>query len=193
MKKNLIAAALFCAVFIGLVWFSMYKYPARLNDVEVSSPSQSPTITAAVRMASSRTPPSGFKEYHQVTYHFSLFYPQELSVKEYKEPGTAMTITFYDAENEKGFQIFIVPYGEKQIAEQRFKLDIPSGVMHEPIEVTIDGVRAVAFFSTDAILGDTREVWFINHGFLFEVTTYKELDEWLAHLMTTWKFIEEIY
>ena len=37
--------------------------------------------------------------------------------------------------------------------------------------------------------GDTREVWFIHGGYLYEVTTYKELDIWLAGIMRTWKFI----
>ena len=38
-------------------------------------------------------------------------------------------------------------------------------------------------------MGDAREVWFIKNGFLYEVTTYKELDAWLASIMQTWKFI----
>ena len=38
-------------------------------------------------------------------------------------------------------------------------------------------------------MGDTREVWFINNGFLYEVATYKNLDAWLAELMSNWKFL----
>ena len=37
-------------------------------------------------------------------------------------------------------------------------------------------------------MGDTREVWFIHGGFLYEVTTYKQLDSWLAPIMQTWQF-----
>ena len=40
-----------------------------------------------------------------------------------------------------------------------------------------------------ATMGDTREVWFIHGGFLYEVVTYKELDDWFAGIMRTWKFI----
>ena len=36
---------------------------------------------------------------------------------------------------------------------------------------------------------DWREVWFIHGGYLYEVTTYKELDTWLGSIMQTWKFI----
>jgi hypothetical protein len=32
------------------------------------------------------------------------------------------------------------------------------------------------FFGSNSAMGDTREIWFIHGGFLYEVTTYKELD-----------------
>jgi hypothetical protein len=32
----------------------------------------------------------------------------------------------------------------------------------------------------NSVMGDTREIWFIHGGFLYEVTTYKQLDSWLA-------------
>jgi hypothetical protein len=44
------------------------------------------------------------------------------------------------------------------------------------------------FFGRNSIMGDTREVWFVHSGSLFEVTTYKELDAWLSQIMATWKW-----
>ena len=44
-------------------------------------------------------------------------------------------------------------------------------------------------FGKKTSAGDWREVWFIRRGFLYEVTTYKELNSWLANIMRTWKFI----
>lgn len=43
--------------------------------------------------------------------------------------------------------------------------------------------------SKDAVLGDTREVWFIRNGYLYEVTTLKPLEGWLQDIVQTWKFI----
>ncbi len=83
----------------------------------------------------------------------------------------------------------MTPYAGKQIDTARLKLDEPSGVYLQPTDVIIDGTSATTFFSTNAIMGDTREVWFIKNGFLYEVTTYKELDTWLADILRTWKFI----
>jgi hypothetical protein len=45
------------------------------------------------------------------------------------------------------------------------------------------------FYGNNAIKRDTREVWFIHGGLLYEVTTYKQLDSWLAQIMQTWQFI----
>jgi hypothetical protein len=41
---------------------------------------------------------------------------------------------------------------------------------------------------TSERLAASREIWFIHDGFLYEVTTYKELDSWLATIMQTWQF-----
>ena len=61
--------------------------------------------------------------------------------------------------------------------------------MQSPTDIIVDGTRATMFFGNNSIMGDTREVWFIHGGFLYEVTTYKEFDTWLAGIMQTWKFI----
>ena len=45
------------------------------------------------------------------------------------------------------------------------------------------------FFGSNSIMGDTREVWFVHGGYLFEVNTYKDLDSWLSQIMQTWVFI----
>ena len=129
------------------------------------------------------------REYRSAAYHFSLFYPQELKVEERSEGGGASTITFQNVEKGEGFQIFIVPYSEPQVSEQRFKQDVPSGVRKSLTNITVDGATAAAFYSADAALGETREVWFVRGGFLYEVTTLKPLDAWLDGIMRTWKFL----
>ncbi len=67
-------------------------------------------------------------------------------------------------------------------------MDQPSGAFKEPHDITIDGMRAAMFFGYNPIMGNTREVWFTRGGYLYEVATDKDLDSWLAVIMTTWKF-----
>lgn len=189
-------------VVIAILGFGAYKYFTRPNISEIFSGNQTAGSIFATgdtpanqqntnsETLPARTPPAGFKEYRSEAYKFSLFYPESLSVKEYKESGGAQTITFSDNQDEYSFQIFVLPFKENQVTEKRFKMDVPSGVLKEPVDVMIDSIRATAFFSTNAIMGDTREVWFIKNGFLYEVTTYKELDTWLAGIMQSWKFLQ---
>src|SRR5271165_4106598 len=139
--------------------------------------------------APSRQIPIGVKEFRSPPLHFSLLYPQAMAVQVYREEGNALTATFEDDSVDQEFEVFAVPYEGQQITTQRFKMDEPSGVYKEPHEGLVDGVCATMFFGNNAIMGDTREVWFIHGGYLYEVITYKQDDAWLAGIMQTWKFI----
>jgi len=135
--------------------------------------------------------PAGWLEYKSWIFKFSLLYPDDLIAKEYSE-GKGTTIAFENQKTRRGFQIFVVPYGENQITPERFKSDVPSGVIEDQKDIIlIDGItRASMFYSQNMAMGDTREVWFIKNGFLYEVTTYRELDAWLSSIIQTWKFLE---
>jgi hypothetical protein len=127
--------------------------------------------------------------YRNEHYRFSLTYPDDLIINEYAENGGGRTITFQTKTNDRGFEIFIIPYSGQRVSEERFKLDEPSGVRKQLIAIVIDGTPATMFFGNNAIMGNTREVWFIKNGFLYEVATYKPLDAWLAAIMRSWKFL----
>src|SRR6202171_5147237 len=150
------------------------------------------TSTPAVHSASTSTTQNvtqGRRHYSNKAFHFSLLYPENLQVQEYKEQGGGFTVTFQDIEADQEFQVYVTPYSGDQISEAQFKLDEPSGVRKNQTDVVVDGARGTMFFSSYPRMNETLEVWFINRGFLYEVTTYKELDSWLAQIMQTWKFI----
>jgi len=44
------------------------------------------------------------------------------------------------------------------------------------------------FFGNNDVMGDTREVWFIHGGYLYEVTTYKPLETLLSQIIQSWTF-----
>jgi hypothetical protein len=132
----------------------------------------------------------GTMAYYSPILRFILAYPQELIFKEYNE-GSASIITFEDTVGDRGFQIFVIPYTDDKISQERFRMDVPTGIMNEARNITVDGVAATAFFSKDTALGDTYEIWFLNNGFLYEITTYGDLSDWLDELMTGWKFMPQ--
>lgn len=147
--------------------------------------------TEEVESTIPETKPSteGWRSYENKAYNFSLSYPQELSVFEYKESGGAISVVFEERVEGKGFQIYVTPYGESTVSPERFRLDVPSGVREEPMDIVVDGVLGTIFFSENGIMGETREVWFIKDGYLYEVMTYKQLDSWLSQIMQTWIFL----
>jgi len=127
-------------------------------------------------------------QYKNLLLNFSIFYPNNLKITETSK-GNTSTIIFNDKKENRGFQVFVVPYLENEISEERLKMDLPSGIILEQKSITVDGVPATTFFSKNTKIGDTKEIWFIKNGFLYEIMTYKDLDNWLLEIMKTWKFI----
>lgn len=157
-------------------------FAAASADADANAPVTGP-------LAPPRKAPTGYREYRNEQYRFAFFAPQDLSTQAYDEGGGAATYTFQNVQTAQGFQIFAVPYGGTQVSQERFRKDVPSGVMRAPQDVSIDGATATAFFSADSLLGDTAEVWFIHGGYLFEVTAPKSEAAWLSEIMATWKWI----
>jgi hypothetical protein len=131
-------------------------------------------------------------------YGFTLDVPRYLTITRIDEGQSTETIIFEPGEGTDPtlprFQIFITPYFEKTITEARLKKDIPSGVVRQYTDVVIgrmENIPAALFASSDALLGDTREVWFLRNGYLFEVTTRAAHDAWLASILNSWFFITE--
>lgn len=136
-----------------------------------------------------RTPPAGYNLYENATYRFSLFYPSALSVGEYPGEQGTDTFVFEDASTTQAFEVYVLPYGQPQVSEERFAKDNPSGVRDSMQNITIDGATAASFFSSDPRLGDTAEVWVQHNGYLYEVTALKSDAAWLSSILSTWQFI----
>ncbi len=136
-----------------------------------------------------RAAPEGMREYRDEVRHISFFYPNTLATKSYDEGGGAVTITLQDTVAAQGFQIFVLPYASAQVSRERFIQDVPSGVMSSPRDIQIGGAMATSFHSTNALLGDTAEVWVIRNGYLYEITAPKPEATWLSQILQTWQFI----
>jgi len=133
---------------------------------------------------------SGSNLYTSADYGFSLEYPSELDIAEFYEEESE-TIVFQKRGDKKGFQIFITPYIGEQITREKILEDLPSTIVKNPTEAIIgENIRALIFWSDSSEIGKTREVWFTQNGYLFEISAYAELDEWLAEILKTWKVLE---
>jgi len=196
MKKATIIVSIILAVLLALAAFLLIT--KKLDFVSPTSFARSDLATndtsvvpppLAVDTSATRGVGEGKRKYSNANFRFSLLYPENLVAKEYTEQGGALAVTFEDPHTYDGFQIYVTPYAQDYITPQRFKSDEPSGVIREQTDAMVGGVRATTFFGKNALMDDTREVWFVHSGNLFEVTTYKDLDVWLGDIMQTWQFL----
>lgn len=150
-----------------------------ISDTEHSSSTATSTLLAGVKG----------KEYKNTNGKFDLVYPESMEFKVYNEGNGSYTVLFEEKNSDKSFQIFFTPYNDNSITTSRLKMDIPSEDYTKPTEVVLaNGTRALIFYSNGPA-GELREVWFIKNGFLYEISTYKELDSWLGQIISTFKFI----
>lgn len=171
-----VLVVLLCALALGYAWWSSQDR-GDLTEGSVS-------MTSLYREV-----PPGLYEYRSKSYHFSVLFPQELKVLEYGGKGDSLTVTFGEGVAQ-GFQIFATPYNLARVTAERFAKDNPSGVFVEPVEAIVAGVPATLFFGLTVGLGETREVWFIRKGILYEVNARRQDDEWLGRIMQTWMFVD---
>jgi hypothetical protein len=199
--KYIIGIVVLLAVLTGGGWYFLGNKDAQTQSAGTSAFGPIGGATQTISQQSSTgpdTPPSdcaqtsgdSCAEFSSSAYHFSLFHPQKQSVQTYDEGAGAQTITFQDVTDGSGFQIYVLPYTDTQVSEQRFKLDEPSGVRDSVREATVGGASGAAFYSKNAALGDTYEIWFIHGGYLYEVTTLKPLEQMLNSILATWRFTQ---
>jgi hypothetical protein len=178
-----VSVLLLCAVGGYFLFSRTDTLSARSPDVFADT-----ATTSAALSSGTMAQPAGTEAYMSNAYHFSLFYPDDLSVSEKELSGSSEVILFQDEADQQGFQIFVTPYAGEKITEQRFEMDEPSGVMEDPQNVTIDGAAATEFISSNSAMGASREIWFLHGGYLYEVTAPQSLDSWLLQIMETWQF-----
>jgi len=177
---------------IGIVAYTVLTskgaVQTRIPDIEKKAKNTS-YLGNITSIAPPRVPPPTMKDYQNTKYRFDLFYPKDLAAKEYDEGAGAATILFQNLQTVYGFQIFVTPFAGTQITQSRFEQDEPSGVRNGLKNVTVDGATGASFYSTNATLGETAEIWFIHGGYLFEVTAPRSEAQWLSDILVTWKWI----
>lgn len=128
--------------------------------------------------------------YRSNQYGFSFRYPKGLIYKEFDEGGGSRTIVFQKpGEVNLGFQIYITPYSGDTITGERILFDIPSGNVRDLKEEQLtENLLVATFISSDPFIGETKEIWFIDGSYLYQATTFVNLDQWLTEIISTWSF-----
>ena len=153
------------------------------------TPTSLPTGNNAQDIAVPSALPEGYIKYQNDKYSFYFYHSPQAKITEYDQGQGATIITLENESKVKGMQIFIVPYWENTISEERFKADVPSKVRTNIKKTFVDDVEAVTFNSVDKNLGETYEIWFIRGGYLYEVTTFRGEGDWFIPEIQSWGFI----
>ena len=148
MKNKIRIVILGTCILIGVVAFFTYRGVITALAItesasSTSNPSPLPASTSTTQVAS-----QGKRQYSKSAFHFSLLYPQNLQLQEYKEQGGGFTVTFQDLVADQEVQVYVTPYSASQISEAQFKLDEPSGIRKNQTDVVVDGARGTMFFSS---------------------------------------------
>ncbi|MBD3282063.1 MAG: hypothetical protein GF387_00400 [Candidatus Portnoybacteria bacterium] len=130
------------------------------------------------------------KLYIDSQYNFSFQYPSSFVINKFQEAENTSTILVQEKETKKSFQIFISYFDEPgPLTKERILKDLPDLKIENPQQrVLKNGIVALIFFSEESSIGKTREIWFVYKDNLYQISTYKELDQLTAQMLQTWEF-----
>jgi hypothetical protein len=118
-------------------------------------------------------------------YGFSFRYPLDFRISEFEDNGNFVALA-EGAGEKRSFQIFVIPWDESAsiITKERIKQDLPNMKISEPkTAVLSNNIRAFIFLSEASGVGDTREVWIVNNGFLYQITASIKIDAELSRIV----------
>jgi hypothetical protein len=130
------------------------------------------------------------KTYESPDFHFSFKYPDGFVVNPVQQDnGTIFTIS--EPKSGINFQIEVGPFNDPAttITAERVRSDLPNEVIIDPQPVIFGSHNAGTTFQSKNVDIDTREIWFVANGLLYQISSPVEFEPVLKNLMLTWKFI----
>ena len=127
-------------------------------------------------------------QYKNDQFGFLFNHPEGFNISDFDDGGGKI-ILVKKAASDNGFQIYITPFDEPgPITKERILKDIPDMAISNEKEISVGGERALSFTSQDDLGGETREIWMVHGGFLYQVKGYKNFEEKMIEVLKTWKF-----
>jgi len=127
-------------------------------------------------------------QYKNDQYGFSFGQPEGFNVSDFDEGGGKIILVKKTA-SDNGFQIFIAAFDEPgPITKERILKDIPDMTIVGEQYIDIGGEKALSFTSQDDLGGETREIWLVHGGYLYQIKGYRNFEKELLKIIETWKF-----
>ena len=184
--KKLLIAIIVLAVLGGLGYWAYHNSSFLI-----------PNTPAATNSAASSTTSELTQAYSNTAYRFSLKMPADFAESDTQDPDTNATTIVLQNQTGDGVQIVVSPFSDDPqdgsgytLTKERILQDVPDLAISNEQPVTVGtNYTGLAFKSNnDAFGGDSREVWFVFRGNLYQISTYARLDPLLQKMFGTWSF-----
>lgn len=131
--------------------------------------------------------------YADASHGFSFKVPDGYSVRAFTDSTSDPAKDFVVVQDTagQGVQIAVTPFEDaKELTAEMIKNDIPDMKVADARAVDVgDGYTGIAFASDNAAYGgDSREIWFVYHGALYQLSTYARSQSLLEQVFGTWRF-----
>lgn len=189
-KKNLNTV-----LFIGiLILIILYLFPIKKVQKGDVNSVWSPKTNSQLKTDNIVLNEENSKEFSHPSGSFSFRYPDDMKAEILKENEDSLeVILVQNAKDGKGFQVMISPFDEdigNKLTEERIKQDVPDLLIKDAQSILIgENGFGLAFLSDNEDFSkNSREVWFVFNGFLYQISTYAHLDPILQAVFSTWQF-----
>lgn len=128
------------------------------------------------------------KEYQNATYKFSLKMPMDFTAREIG--STDSKTVLLEGKDGQGIQILISPFDDiKEITAEMIHTDIPDLKIIDSQIIEVEGHKGISFQSDNqSFAGASAEIWFVFRGNLYQISTYKHMENVLQDVFASWKF-----
>lgn len=204
MKKLIAPVAL--ALLAALCGFALWRYfgaargagqGAPAAEIDIDSPASIAAAQAAnsVELASStgaaatQAAADLSQTYTDPDYGFSFSYPNGLVAGASAEGG-ATTILLQSAASHIGFQVTVTPYSGSAttLTPDVVSAANPGIDLRDALPVLIGGTPGIVFSANDGNFGESRQIWFIKGGYLYQASTYLSQKDLLERSIATWRW-----
>lgn len=129
--------------------------------------------------------------YTNMSLGFSFKYPAGLKAgTETSQSTGSVTVLVQNPSTHLGFQLYITPYSgsSASVTAAHVAQDLPNIDMRDAQGVVIAGAPGVTFLATDPNFGNSRQVWFVHKGYLYQASTYSSQGSLLGKVLSAWAF-----
>jgi|GEM_PF-1960690 len=161
----------------GAVTLYFWKGSSLVQDIVQSIPVSKDIVAYVQESLSLDASSSGAQEtYVNTAPQFSLAYPHGYRVGS-SVTDDEQTILFQNEEG-KGFQLVVAPFAGAytEITPERLRADLPELDFRNESVVDVDGKANALSFIQKGNTKDTREIWFIYDGHLYQATAFLDSD-----------------